>query len=245
MNERAPKVRLFVTADLAPGATVAPTAAQTRYLLDVMRLGAGDAVALFNGRDGEWRAAVTPAGRRRAALAVEALLRPQTEPPDVELLFAPLKKARTDFLVEKATELGARRLRPVLTRRTGAERVNVERLAALAAEAAEQCGALAAPAVAAPERLDAALAGWEAGRRLMVADEARDAPPALTALRDAGHGPWAILVGPEGGFDPAERAALTAAPFVTRVSLGPRILRAETAAAVALALWQAALGDCR
>ncbi|SEA72034.1 16S rRNA (uracil(1498)-N(3))-methyltransferase [Rubrimonas cliftonensis] len=251
MQQDAPKVRLFVDAPLGDGAAVALERAQAHYLFTVMRLGQGDAVALFNGRDGEWRAVATEAGRKGGALRCAALLRPQAEGPDLDLIFAPIKKARTDFIAEKACEMGARRLIPCLTRFTNAERVNVERLRAHAVEAAEQCEILSVPQVLAPAPLAALLDAWEAGRRLMVCDEARDAPPAMDALRAAGReagsgpGPWAVLIGPEGGFAPEERARLSEAPFVTRVSLGPRVLRADTAAVAALALWQAALGDWR
>ena len=249
MPQTPPKVRLFVAADLGAGAEVAPSREQAHYLFTVMRLGEGAGVALFNGRDGEWRGVVTQAGRRGGALTCAERLRAQDVAPDLDLLFAPLKKARTDFIAEKATEMGARRLRPVLTRFTNAERVNVARLCAHGVEAAEQCGILTVPEVCAPETLDAVLDGWDAARRLMFCDERRDGPPAsaaLTALRGGGDpGPWAILIGPEGGFAPGEVARLRAAPFAHPVSLGPRILRADTAAVAALALWQAALGDWR
>ena len=245
MAEDAPKVRLFVAADLAPRAEVAVERDQANYLFNVMRLGPGDGVALFNGRDGEWRAAVAEAGKRRGVLVCGDRLRPQETAPDLHLLFAPLKKARTDFVAEKATEMGARRLLPVFTRFTNAERVNVERLRAHAVEAAEQCGILAVPEVAEPARLDAVLDGWDSARRLLFCDEARDAPPAARALAEAAPGPWAALIGPEGGFAAEERARLKAMDAALPVSLGPRVLRADTAAVAALALWQAALGDWR
>ena len=245
MPQPTPKVRLHVDAPLGPGAEVAPTREQAHYLFTVMRLGPGDAAALFNGRDGEWRAEVREAGRRAGALRCIERLRPQDAAPDVELLFAPLKKARTDFVAEKATEMGVRRLRPVLTRFTNAERVNVGRLRAHAVEAAEQCGILTVPEVAEPMALAAALDGWEAGRRLMFCDESGVGAPAAAALAGAGGGPWAVLVGPEGGFSAEEAARLRRLPGALAVSLGPRILRADTAAVAALALWQAALGDWR
>jgi 16S rRNA (uracil1498-N3)-methyltransferase len=245
MAEDAPKVRLFVDADLAPRAEVAVGRDHANYLFNVMRLGVGDAAALFNGRDGEWRAEVTAAGKRAGALVCVERLRAQDAAPDLWLLFAPLKKARTDFVAEKATEMGVRRLVPVFTRFTNAERVNVERLRAHAVEAAEQCGILTVPEVAEPVRLDAALDGWDSARQLMFCDETRDGAPAQAALRAAGPGPWAVLIGPEGGFAPEERARLTGLPFVVRASLGPRVLRADTAVVAALALWQATLGDWR
>ena len=249
MPQTPPKVRLYVAADLGAGAEVSPTRDQAHYLFTVMRLGEGADVALFNGRDGEWRGVVTQAGRRGGALRCAGRLRAQDASPDLDLLFAPLKKARTDFIAEKATEMGARRLRPVVTRFTNAERVNVDRLRAHGVEAAEQCGILTVPEVCDPQPLGAALDGWDGARRLMFCDESRDGPPAAAALAalkvGAAPGPWAILIGPEGGFAPEEIARLRAAPFAHPVSLGPRILRADTAAVAALALWQAGLGDWR
>lgn len=244
MTDPAPKIRLHVAAPLEAGASVALPPEQAHYLMSVMRLGAGAEAAAFNNASGEWRGRLAPSGKRAAALEILELLRPPAPPPDVELLFAPIKKARTDFIVEKAAELGARRIRPVITRFTNAERVNVERLQAHAVEAAEQCGGVYVPEVAEPEALARALDGWPADRRLMFCDEARDAPPAAEALRGLPKGePWAILIGPEGGFASEERARLKAAPYALPVSLGPRVLRADTAAAAALTLWQSALGD--
>ena len=160
-------------------------------------------------------------------------------------MFAPIKKARTDFIVEKAAELGCARVQPVFTRHTGAERLRPDRLRAHAIEAAEQCGETWVPEVAEPERLEALLDGWDPARRLMFCDESRDARPAAAALAAAAPGPWAILIGPEGGFAAEEAARLRAAPYVLPVTLGPRILRADTAAVAAITLWQAALGDWR
>ncbi len=245
MPHPAPKVRLFVEAPLGPGATVAPGREQAHYLFSVMRLQPGDGVALFNGRDGEWRAAVETADRRGGSLVCGTALRPQAAPPDLWLLFAPLKRARTDFVAEKAAEMGARRLVPVFTRRTNADRVNLDRLRAHAVEAAEQCGLLSVPEVAAPLPLEAALAGWDPARRLMFCDETGAGPPASAMLAAEAPGPWAVLIGPEGGFAPEEAAALRALPFARPAGLGPRVLRADTAAVAALALWQAALGDWR
>jgi 16S rRNA (uracil1498-N3)-methyltransferase len=250
-------IRLFVPAPLAEGAAVEPSPDQARYLTAVMRLTVGDALLLFNGRDGEWRARVSEAGKRTCRLAVEAQTRAQAAPPDLELIVALVKRARLETIVEKAAELGARRVRLLITRRTNADHTNVARLQAIATEAAEQTGRLDVPEVLAPERLDRLLDGWDAGRQLMFCDEAGDDPgaewggpagrarPAWDALAGTVEAPWAVLIGPEGGFDPAERARLRGLPFVTAVTLGPRILRADTAAISALTLWQAALGDWR
>ncbi len=242
---RRPKIRLFVAADLAADATVEADAAQAHYLGHVMRLCAGDEVALFNGRDGEWRATLGEVGRRRTSLIVDRPVRAQAAGPDLWLLFAPIKRARLDFVAEKATELGVAALVPVLTRRTQASRVNVERLRANAVEAAEQCGRLTVPEVRAPVALDRLLADWPAGRRLMFCDESGAAPPAGAALGGADGGAWAVLIGPEGGFDPDERAAVREKAEAMAVGLGPRTLRAETAVVAALTLWQAHLGDWR
>jgi 16S rRNA (uracil1498-N3)-methyltransferase len=239
------KIRLFVAADLGPGAEVPLTQAQAHYLFTVMRQGPGARVAVFNGRDGEWAAEVAEAGRRTGRLIARDRVRPQGRPPDLWLLFAPVKKARTDFIVEKATELGAARIQPVLTRFTGAERLRVDRLRRHAVEAAEQCGATSVPEVAEPARLAALLDAWNPARRLMFADETRAAPPAQAALAAAATGAWAILIGPEGGFASEEADRLRRLPWVLPVTLGPRILRADTAAVAAIALWQAALGDWR
>jgi 16S rRNA (uracil1498-N3)-methyltransferase len=237
--------RLFVDADLAEGGTVACSSTQGNYLRNVLRLQSGDAILVFNGRDGEWRAELAAAGRRVTTLVVRVQTRPQEGGPDIDYLFAPLKRARLDYMVEKATEMGAGRLRPVLTRRTVAERVNVERMHAHAIEAAEQCGILRLPEIRAPEKLERVIAGWDATRPLVFCDEDSTESCPFTALARIRPGPAALLVGPEGGFDPAERELLSAQPFVTRISLGPRILRADTAAVAALALINAVLGDWR
>ena len=237
--------RLFIDAPLAAGARLALDGAQANYLRNVLRLKGGDGVLVFNGRDGEWRAALAEAGKRGAALVVGDRVRAQEGGPDLHYLFAPLKRARLDYMVEKATEMGVSRLRPVLTRRTIAERVNLERMRAHAVEAAEQCGILRIPEIDAPERLDRALAAWDGARPLVFCDEAGEETCPFTALARIAPGPVAVLVGPEGGFDAAERELLSAQPFVTRISLGPRILRADTAAVAALALVNAVLGDWR
>jgi len=243
MAQSAAKIRLFVTPDLVAGTAVPLGREQAHYLFRVMRLGPGDAVLAFNGRDGEWLAEVAEAGKRAGTLICRARTRPQSSPPDLWLVFAPVKKARTDFIAEKACELGCRSLVPVFTRFTNSERVNADRLRAHAVEAAEQCGALSVPAVAEPAAFDALLDGWNPARRLMFCDEGGTAMPAARALAAAAPGPWAVLIGPEGGFSPEERARLAALPFALPVSLGPRVLRADTGAVAALTLWQAALGD--
>jgi 16S rRNA (uracil1498-N3)-methyltransferase len=237
--------RLFVTADLSAGARLPATPEQANYLLAVMRTRAGDAVRLFNGRDGEWRAVVADVTKRGCTLVAEDLLRPQAVGPDIDYLFAPLKRARLDYMVQKATELGVRRLCPVLTRHTIAERVNTDRLTANAVEAAEQCGVLWVPEVAAPAKLEAALAAWPAPRPLIFADEAAPLASPITALQALQPGPLGVLVGPEGGFHTEERARLRALPFAVPVSLGPRIMRADTAAVAILSLVNAVLGDWR
>ena len=244
MPEAAAKVRLFVEAPLGEGADVALGREQGHYLFDVMRLAVGAHVALFNGRDGEWRARVAGAGRA-GRLVAEERTAAQRVPPDLWLMFAPVKKARTDFIVEKAAELGAARVVPVFTHRTNAERLRPDRLRRIAVEAAEQCGETYVPEVAQAARLDRVLAGWDGTRRLMFCDETRSARPAAEALGGAGGGPWAVLIGPEGGFAPEEAAGLRARPYVVPVALGPRVLRADTAAVAALTLWQSALGDWR
>jgi 16S rRNA (uracil1498-N3)-methyltransferase len=237
--------RLFVDADLAERATLTLSGDQANYLRNVLRLDAGDAVLVFNGRDGEWRAELAQSGKREARLSVITRTRAQEAGPDIAYLFAPLKRARLDYMVQKATEMGVARLCPVLTRRTVAERVNVERMRANAIEAAEQCGILHVPAVDEPAKLERVVAGWDAARPLIFCDEGSEHTDPLIALGRLKPGPLALLIGPEGGFDEAERELLSTQPFVTRISLGPRILRADTAAVAALALVNAALGDWR
>lgn len=235
-------IRLHVQGDLAPGAAVAPTLDQSRYLTQVMRLKAGDDLLVFNGRDGEWRVSVAEVLKKGVILRADEQTRPQAYGPDLELIVAVVKKARVETIVEKAAELGAKRVRLVLTHRTNAERLRMDRLDAIAEEAAEQTGRLDVPVVDDPVKLDALLDGWENERRLMFCDETGGAP-ATPALTEAGGRKWAILIGPEGGFSPEEGERLRALPFTTAVSLGPRILRADTAAIAAMTLWQAAVGD--
>ncbi|MFI4975944.1 MAG: 16S rRNA (uracil(1498)-N(3))-methyltransferase [Caulobacterales bacterium] len=239
-------IRLFVSADLATGALIDLPLRPAHYLVNVMRLAAADELLLFNGRDGEWRARVTEASKRACRLAAleQTRAQPQTS-VDLDLAVALVKRTRLETIVEKAAELGARRVLLTITERTNAERTRVERLQAIATEAAEQTGRLDVPEVIAPLRLSALLDVWPAGRPLMFCDEAGDAPPAPDALAARRAGPWTILIGPEGGFSPAERARIRALPDAVPVSLGPRILRADTAAIAALSLWQAALGDWR
>jgi 16S rRNA (uracil1498-N3)-methyltransferase len=240
-----PKVRLYVDQPLGPGQQVTLPPEAAHYLFAVMRMGAGDRVALFDGRAGEWAADLSPQGKRGGTALCLAQTAPQRDPADLWLVFAPLKKARTDFLVEKATELGVARLVPVQTAHTNAERIRRDRLQAQVREAAEQCGATHLPQVDDLRPLGAVLDAWPAGRALFWADEglAGAAPPAEPTAGDDPPGPAALLIGPEGGFSPAERARLSALPFVRPLRLGPRILRAETAAVAALVLWQARHGD--
>lgn len=238
-------IRLFVPADLAAGAGVALDPGQSHYLASVMRRQAGDEVALFNGRDGEWRAVLAQAGKRGVLLEVRENLRPQATTPDVDLVVALVKRARLEVIAEKAAELGARRLRLAVTEHANADRARLDRLNAIATEAAEQTGRLDVPQIEEPLKLARLLEDWDPARRLLFCDEAGDAPPALAALTAAGPGAWAILIGPEGGFSAAERNRLRELPFTVPASLGPRILRADTAAISALTLWQAACGDWR
>ena len=240
-----PSVRLFVTSDLAERALHTCDANQTNYLASVLRLDTDSTLLVFNGRDGEWLAEVAEVGRRAVSLRAVKRVRPQYAGPDLWYLFAPLKRSRLDYMVQKATELGVSRLQPVLTRRTIAERVNLERMRANAVEAAEQCGILRIPEVAEPEKLDRLMAGWDPSRRLIFCDESADLASPLAALGRLGAGPLAVLIGPEGGFAGEEREALGRHPFVTALSLGPRIMRADTAAVAVLALVNAALGDWR
>jgi 16S rRNA (uracil1498-N3)-methyltransferase len=220
--------RLHIPQPLSPGAALAPTLDQSRYLTQVMRLKAGDDVRVFNGKDGEWRCTLAEVLKKGAVLRAEERVRDQVNPPDVHLLIATVKKAALEFAVEKATELGAARIRLVNTARTQPQHLRLDRLDV--------------PSVDEPAKLDAILDGWDASRRLMFCDET-GGEPAIKALQAAGGASWAVLIGPEGGFTPEERDRLRALPFTTAVSLGPRVLRADTAAAAALTLWQAAIGD--
>ncbi len=239
------KCRLFVDASLAAGSPVELGPDQIHYLRNVMRFRAGDGVALFNGKHGEWSVAIGDLGKNRSVVTPERLLRKQMPEPGPWLVFSPLKKARTDFLVEKATELGVSRLCPVITRHTQSARINRDRMKANAIEAAEQSERLTVPEIAEPETLEKLTAGWPSTRRLMVLDETGGGRPIVQVLSDLRDGNGADTVesgfisGPEGGFDAGELDALRKLDFVTAVDLGPRTLRAETAALAALACWQA------
>ncbi|HEV2335779.1 MAG TPA: 16S rRNA (uracil(1498)-N(3))-methyltransferase [Stellaceae bacterium] len=241
-----PVTRLYIPGGLASGAAVELDAPQAHRLRNVLRLGLDAPIAAFNAAEGEWLCRISETGKKRARLAVERQLRAPEAEPDLWLLFAPLKRARADWLVEKATELGAGRLAAVWTARTQPERVNEERLRALAVAAAEQSGRLSVPQIAAPEPLDRVLAAWPAGRRLVVCDESGLGPPIADALAGfPSEAPAALFVGPEGGFTDTELDALGKLPIVSRVGLGPRVLRAETAVLAALAVFQAIAGDWR
>jgi 16S rRNA (uracil1498-N3)-methyltransferase len=249
--------RLFVENPLKAGAQLALDRDATNYLRNVLRLKSGASILLFNGKDGEWSGTLDASGKRALAVVVGEQTRPQPAPGDLHYLFAPLKHARLDYMVQKAVELGVSKLQPVLTQHTQAARINLERMRANAIEAAQQCGVLAIPDVAEPAPLKAALARLAAERMLIFCDEeaalgdpvkalieARPPPSALVPL-DAARAaePVAVLVGPEGGFSEEERAVLLKRPNIVRLALGPRILRADTAAVAALTLVQAVLGD--
>src|SRR5262245_38856290 len=240
--------RLFVEAPLGPGADISLDRAQAHYLRHVLRLREGASVVVFNGRDGEWSASFGGAAKN-ARLAVAEETRPQTAPADLHYLFAPLKHARLDYMVQKATEMGVSRLVPVLSRHGQVARVNLDRMRANAIEAAEQCGILSVPDIAPPVRLDTVIAAWTPSRLLVFCDEEADVADPVAALAAGradplvGALPISVLIGPEGGFAPEERAGLMRLANVIRLSLGPRILRADTAAVAVLALVQAVLGD--
>ncbi|MGC9420749.1 MAG: 16S rRNA (uracil(1498)-N(3))-methyltransferase [Rhodovulum sp.] len=240
-DTRSAKIRLYVDQPLGQGQTVPLSRDQAHYLFSVMRLGPGDPVLVFDGASGEYLAHVAETGKKGGTLACAAQTRPLQPPPDLWLFFAPIKKARTDFIVEKAAEMGAARICPVQTDFTNAERIRRDRLQAHAVEAAEQCGGTFVPEVCDLQRLSDVLASWPEGRRLMFCDEMLAGQ--ARGLGAAPRGPWAILIGPEGGFSDAERNRLRALPFAHPVSLGPRVLRADTAAVAALTVWQQALGD--
>ena len=237
--------RLFVDDDLAADRRVELEPAQAHYLTAVLRLRPGAKLLVFNGRDGEWVATLAETHKRGAALSIENQARPQDAGPDIDYLFAPLKRSRLDYMVQKATEMGVARLRPVITDRTIAERVNVERMRANVIEAAEQCGILHVPEVEPPAKLDNVLDGWDPARRIIYCDEEDQGKDPLAVLEKLAPGPLAVLVGPEGGFSPRERERLVGRPFVTPLSLGPRIMRADTAAVAVLTLVNATLGDWR
>lgn len=243
------KVRLYVEADLGEGLGVVPTRDQTHYLLNVMRMGDGDNVRLFNGRDGEWLGRLDEVKKRSCLIALEKKTREQDALPDIWLLFAPVKRARLDFMVQKAVEMGAGRLLPVTTERTNVARIKLDRLRANAVEAAEQCGLLSVPQISEPQSLERLLNDWsddDNGRRIIFCDEAAPGATTLDQLKEVdGTGPLAVLIGPEGGFSPAERERLLRRTDTHAISLGPRIMRADTAAVAALAAVQLVLGDWR
>ena len=251
--------RLFIDAPLAENAATPLSAEQAHYLKNVLRRKEGDSILAFNGFDGEFAADILELKKKGGLVRTTAQTRAQQAEPDLALYFAPVKRGPLETIVQKAVELGVASLRPVLTERTVTTRMNVERLQSISTEAAEQCGRLSVPSVAEAITFDSMIDGWPSGRRLMFCDEAGDdetkdwggahgrAEPALEALKaiDKKTEHWGVLIGPEGGFTSAERNALREKPFVTPVTLGPRILRADTAAIAALTLWQAALGDWR
>ena len=240
--------RVFVDAALARGMAVAATPVQANYLSNVMRLGEKDGVLAFNGRDGEWRCTLERPAKKKLQFRPVDRVRDQTAAPKLRYLFAPLKHARLDYMVQKAVEMGAGSLEPVMTQHVQATRLNGERMRANAIEAAEQCGILTIPDCREPVKFAELLAGWDAAGPLVFCDEREDAQSPVETLRGLGPGaakdrPLGLLIGPEGGFSADEREQLLALPFVTAISLGPRILRADTAAVAALAVLQAAIGD--
>lgn len=235
--------RLYVPDDLSEGAHLNLSEEAAHYLLNVMRAKTGDGLLVFNGRDGEWVAKIAEARKKRAAITVGARTRPQAAGPDVVYVFAPLKHARLDYMVQKAVEMGVAMLQPVMTRRTVAERINLDRMRANVIEAAEQCGVLRIPRIAPPVALTKLMEGWDAARALVFCDEGAEVKNPLQALQELKGRPAALLIGPEGGFDEGERQLLGAREFVIPISLGPRIMRADTAAVAGLALINAVLGD--
>lgn len=235
--------RLYVTGDLAKDRPIDANPQQSHYLANVMRLGEGAEVLLFNGRDGEWLARLTARSKKAVRLTPVEMTRPQPAPSDLVYCFAPLKVGRLDYLIQKAVEMGAGVLQPVITQHTQVAKIGTDRIAANAIEAAEQCGILAIPETREPVKLERLLTAWDSERRLIFCDEdssTNNPVPALNALKERR---LALLVGPEGGFSDEERKMLRALPFVTAIPLGPRILRADTAAVAALAIIQAAIGD--
>ena len=236
------KIRLYVEYDLVADEMISLGARQVHYLKNVLRLMTGDQVALFNGRNGEWLARIDTIGKRQILLKLIEQSRQQIPEADIWLLFSPVKRTSNSYLVQKATELGVSALLPITTQRTAVDRVNLDRLGATAIEAAEQCRRLTVPAIRSVLSLDKILASWPPDRFLLFCDEAGASSP-KTALARAKTGPWAILIGPEGGFDPKEREMLRRQSFVIPMCLGPRILRTETAAVAALSIWQVLAGD--
>lgn len=238
--------RLYVESPLLSGETIACTKEQAHYLLNVLRVRDGDALLVFNGCDGEWRVDVDVTGKRTCRLMPQEQVRAQDTGPDVHLLLAPLKRARLDYVAQKAAELGVAKLLPVLTHHTVPDRVNTDRMRANVVEAAEQCGILYVPEVSEPVRLNSVLDTWDSERRLIFCDEGAELSNPVASLSTLSEGaPVAVLIGPEGGFSSEERAHLRSLAFVHVLSLGPRVMRADTAATAALALVNATLGDWR
>ena len=237
--------RLFLDHDLSPGVSVEATPEQVNYLVNVLRLEDGASILVFNGRDGEWRASLKRESKKRLFLVPAERLRDQTPRPDLVWLFAPLKSARLDYMIQKAVEMGAGLIQPVMTQHCQAPRFNRQRAEANAVEAAEQCGVLAVPECRDIQKLDKVLAEWDGARTLLFCDERAGAQSPIESLSALAGRPLALLIGPEGGFSREERETLLALPFVKPISLGPRILRADTAAVAALAVVQAAAGDWR
>lgn len=237
--------RLFVKVPLSRGARIELSGPQAHYLLNVIRLKTGDSILAFNGEDGEWRCSVSEAKKGAAVLSAEEQTRPQAAGPDLHYLFSPLKRARLDYMAQKATEMGTSLLRPVIMRHTVAERIKIDRLQANAVEAAEQCGLLRVPAIAEPVKLANLLDDWDSARPIVFADETAAIASPIAALSELQPQPIALLIGPEGGFHEEERALLLEKPFVLPISLGPRVMRADTAAVAALALINAVIGDWR
>ncbi|MEO1204953.1 MAG: 16S rRNA (uracil(1498)-N(3))-methyltransferase [Pseudomonadota bacterium] len=237
--------RLFVERDLSAGLLIDCPSEQVNYLVNVLRLKPDDTILVFNGRDGEWASRVVEAAKRRCELQIETQVRPQDAPQILHYYFAPLKKSRLDYMVQKAVELGASHLHPVLTQRTVAERIKLERVRANAIEAAEQCGILSLPHISEPLKFKALIETWSNGFPLIFCDELAAVANPLEALAAVPPGPVGVLIGPEGGFSPEEREVLLKAPFCHPISLGPRIMRADTAAVAALSIVNAVLGDWR
>ena len=235
--------RLFVDAPLGEGAEATPDRDQSNYLLNVLRLSDGDQILAFNGRDGEWRMRLKALSRKSVLLQAMERTRAQTTAGDIHYLFAPLKHARLDYMVQKAVEMGASSLTPVITRRTQSTRVNLDRMRANVIEAAEQCGVLSIPRVEDDVKFDRLIGSWPQDRRMIFCDEDAPLKDPIAALREVPRGPLAVIIGPEGGFDPLEREALLRLKGAVRLSLGPRILRGDTAGVAALALIQAVHGD--
>lgn len=237
--------RLFCEQTLGAGGELTLSREASHYLVTVLRLGEGAQARLFNAIDGEWQCSISHANRKAARVRCEQRLREATLPPDIDYLFAPLKSARLDYLAQKATEMGVRTIRPVITRHTVADKVNLDRLRANTIEAAEQCNMVYVPDVAEPEKLTHVLTGWPEDRTLVFCDERADGGDPVATLKQVKEGPMAVLIGPEGGFSEEERDMILSVPNVVALSLGPRIMRADTAAVAVLALVQSVLGDWR